>query len=241
MGLLSRLRMTLDTLAKSILAPAEDPRQAGGAAYERHLDLLQQIRLAQTQVSGAKRRLQSSAGRLRAKLPRLEAQARTALQGGDEGAARQFLHQRQASVVEIESLQRRAKDLADEESRLALAERQLAARLDAFQTERAAEVARYEARLRLGEALEQVSENLGNLGLALPGSLEAPSFADEDAFALDRLNGLLEATGLDAVEAAVQQFEAEQQVEEQIRAFKADLANPTPGATPHDRRIQAEP
>ena len=56
MGLLTQLRVTLDTLAKSILAPAEDPRQAVGAAYERHLDLLQQIRLAQTQVSQAKRR-----------------------------------------------------------------------------------------------------------------------------------------------------------------------------------------
>lgn len=222
MGLLSNLRMTLDSLAKSVLAPAEDPRENAGGAYQRQLDLMEQIRLALVQVAQARRRLQSSAARLRSRLSGYQEQARTALAAGQDDLARQVLHRRHLAAAEVDALQGRIARLIQEEARLAQAEQQLAVRLDAFQTEREIDQARSDARARIGDVLEQVSNDLARLGLTLAQTRRGAGLEDIDE-SFDLLDGILEATGPDASEGSLRRMEAEEQVEAELAALRMDL------------------
>ena len=175
MGFWTRLKVLLKARASSALTDAEDPRQVVDYAYVQQQELLVKLRRGLLDVATAKQQLQQQADKLSARVPRLEDQARRALQAGRQDLARFALERRRTALAEMEGLAAQIGDVGDEEDRLTRQERQLALRLEEFGTYREVIAARYnaaEAEVRVKEALTGVSGELAELGMAV-GRVEA--------------------------------------------------------------------
>src|SRR3954452_11217931 len=89
--MLRRLKFLLAARTASARDRAEDPGAALDFAYEKQMELLQQVRAGVTQVAAARNQLELQARRLEAQLVKLESEARQALSAGQEDAARRAL------------------------------------------------------------------------------------------------------------------------------------------------------
>ena len=229
MGLLSRLKVRVGAL----LAPAQDPRQAPRAGCEEQAELLQQVQDALADVSAAKLQLAAHTARLREALPGLEEQARQALAAGREDLARLTLQRRHAAALELRALEERVFEVAQEEQTLLLAERSLAARIEAFRARQEVASARYtaaEAQVRIAETLAGVSDGLAQLSGALERTEAKTQYLRARASTLE---GLLQpgldpglASPPDAVERELACLDADREVDAQLSTLKTQLALP---------------
>ena len=132
MSLWSRIRMLFKIKTNASLNQLEDPRQVFDYAYEQQHVILRQVRQGLVEVATSKRQLEQQVERLRARVPKTEAQAQQALAADREDLARLALQRKQTALVEIESLEEQLSGTEHEEQKLALAERQLSSRMDEF-------------------------------------------------------------------------------------------------------------
>src|SRR3954465_3633390 len=89
--MLRRLKFLLAARTRRARDRAEDPGAALDFAYEKQMELLQQVRAGVTQVAAARNQLELQTRRLEGQLVKLEAEARQALSAGNEEAARHAL------------------------------------------------------------------------------------------------------------------------------------------------------
>lgn len=202
MGLLTDIGGALTRLGRLMLAPAEDPRDAGSSPFEHQQDLLEQVRLARQQVGAARRRLQALIDRLASRSGAYQEQARAALAAGQDEAARGLLRQRRAVEAQIEALRNRVAVLSEEARTLGRADQQLSTLLEALRSEQEADTARYEVQRRVGGILDQMSASLGRLDAGLKQSPLGREPDELDLSALDRLTGMLEVTAQELPDAA---------------------------------------
>ena len=190
MSLWSRIRMLFNIKTHASLDRLEDPRQVFNYAYEQQHVILRQVRHGLVEVATSKRQLEQQVDRLRARVPKTEAQAQQARAAGREDLARLALQRKQTALVEIESLEEQLAGTEHEEQRLALAERQLSSRMEDFHTRKEAASARYtaaEAQVRVNEALTGISGDLADLSRALGRAEEKTRLMTARAGALDRV------------------------------------------------------
>src|SRR5690348_11699433 len=125
MGLWNRLKLLLGVKATSALDRAEDPREVLDYAYSQQQELLATLRRGLVDVATAKQQLEQQATKLQERIPRLDEQARRALQSGREDLARVALERRHAAAAEVDGLQNQLSEVGAEEDRLAAQERAL--------------------------------------------------------------------------------------------------------------------
>jgi phage shock protein A len=162
--------MVLRIKAHATLDAAEDPQQVMEYAFLHQQELLKKVKQGLLDVATSKQVLGQQANRLRTQVPRLEEQARQALNAGREDLARTALERKQTALTELDALDRQLAEVAAEEQKLMLVQRQLAARIEEFRTRRDATSARYaaaQAQVRVSEALTGVSGELAELGMAV--------------------------------------------------------------------------
>jgi len=231
MSLWSRIRMLFKIKSNASLNRLEDPRQVFDYAYEQQHVILRQVRQGLVEVATSKRQLEQQVDRLRARVPKTEAQAQQALSADREDLARLALQRKQTALVEIESLEEQLKGTEHEEQKLALAERQLSSRMDEFQTRKEAASARYtaaEAQVRVNEALTGISGDLADLSRALGRAEEKTRLMTARAGALDALidsgslGGLAFDTG-DPVGKELRQLTQHQAVEQELDNLKTEM------------------
>ncbi len=240
MSLWSRIRMFFKIKTNASLDRLEDPREVFDFAYEQQHVILRQVRQGLVEVATSKRQLEQQVDRLRARVPKTEAQAQHALAAGREDLARLSLQRKQTALAEIESLQEQLAGTEAEEERLALAERQLSSRMDEFLTRKEAASARYtaaEAQVRVNEALTGISGDLADLSRALGRAEEKTRRMTARAGALDALinagslGGLPLDTG-DPVGKELRQLTQGQAVESELDELKREIGQlPPPNGT----------
>ena len=229
--ILRRLILVLKVWINALLAPADDPRQVYALAYQRQQELLGKVRDAQMNLATTRRRLESQASEAGVKLPRLEEQARQALEAGREDQARFALHLRQAASEELKDLYSQVRELEREEGILALVEQRLASQIEAFFARQEALEARYsaaEAQVHISEALGGISEELSGLGLAVEQAEQRTELMQARLSAIDELVelGVLDIPGRPGRDGPVPQLAGHgdsQAVEEQLASLKRDL------------------
>jgi len=236
MNIWSRIRMLFKIKTNASLDRMEDPRQVFDYAYEQQHVILRQVRQGLVEVATSKHQLEQQVERLRARVPKTEAQAQHALTVGREDLARMALQRKQTALVEIESLEEQLSGTEAEEQRLTLAERQLASRMEDFLTRKEAASARYtaaEAQVRVNEALTGISGDLADLSRALGRAEEKTRRMTARAGALDALidsgslGGLPLDTG-DSVGKELRLLTQDQAVENELEVLKNEMGQLPP-------------
>ncbi|MGH8897744.1 MAG: PspA/IM30 family protein [Egibacteraceae bacterium] len=236
MGLARRLSMVFKSKANKLLDRAEDPRETLDYSYQRQLEMLVKVKRGVADVATSRKRVELQAQQLQAQGAKLHDQAKQALEAGREDLAKEALARRAAIQPQLEGLRAQHEQLQTEEAKLTLASSRLQAKVDAFRTRKETIKATYtaaEAQARIGEALSGISEEMGDVGLAVQRAEDRTAELQSRAGAIDELlaSGALEdVTGSsDPIQAELDKVTATVGVDAELARLKSEL---TAGAAP---------
>jgi phage shock protein A len=229
MGIWDRIVLFFKVKASADLDRIEDPREILDYSANQQEEFLQTVRSGLIDVATSKQQLVQQVSSMRTRIPKLEDQARKAVDANREDLARMALNRKQTALYELENLENQLTELDEEETRLAAAEQQIADRVASFRLQKEATKARYsaaEAQVRIGETIAGVSGDLGELSLALGRAEEKTNQMVARAKALDALTAAgsldgLALSGSDMIERELQQIAADKAIEQELTALIA--------------------
>ena len=235
MGLMQRLSDIFRSKASKALDRAEDPRETLDYSYQRQLELLQKVRRGVADVATSRKRLELQAQQLQQSAGKLEGQARQAVAAEREDLAREALRRRSGIGVELQELEAQHAQLDAEEAKLTEASRRLEAKVEAFRTKKETIKATYsaaEAQTKIGEAFSGISEEMGDVGMAVQRAEEKTLQMRARAGAIDELmaSGALEdaTRSSDPIQAELDRVAGDSMVDAELARLKAEL----PGGAP---------
>ena len=232
MGMMSRMATVVKSKMNRILDNAEDPRETLDYSYEKQLELLRNVKRGVVEMVTAKRRLELQASKVQANLTKLDSQARQALEAGREDLARLALERKQAAVMELQGLDQQIADMEIEQEKLTNSEKRLQAKVQAFRTKKEVIKAQYnaaQAQVRIGSALSGVSEEMGDVSLAIERAENKTENMRARAGAIDELAeaGVLDdpiGGSKDDISRELEKLTASTNVEAELAALKAGTA-----------------
>jgi phage shock protein A len=239
MGVMKRMSLIFNAKANKVLDRAEDPRETLDYSYTKQLELLQKVRRGVADVATSRKRLELQATQLQQQADKYDGQARAALAQGREDLAREALTRKSALTQQIADLQTQHAQLLAEEEKLTLASQRLQAKVDAFRTKKETIKATYtaaEAQTKIGEAFSGISEEMGDVGLAIQRAEDKTQSMQARAGAIDELvasGALSDPTGSpsDDIQLELDRMSSTSDVEAQLAALKGEIASaPAPAA-----------
>jgi phage shock protein A len=227
-----RFTMIFKSKANKALDRAEDPRETLDYSYEKQLELLQKVRRGVADVATSRKRLELQIGQLDQQSTKLETQAKAALGQGREDLAREALTRRSAVTVQLDDLHGQLAALQDQEEKLTQASQRLQAKVEAFRTKKETIKATYsaaEAQTKINEAFSGISEELGDVGLAIQRAEDKTQSMQARAGAIDELlasGALDDATGTtkDSITAELERMASTNEVEDTLAQMKAEIS-----------------
>ena len=237
MSVMKRLKMIFSAKASKALDRAEDPRETLDYSYQRQLEMLQKVRRGVADVATSRKRLELQQQQLQQQSDKLEGQSRQALAAGREDLAREALTRRSGLQQQLTDLSAQHAALQAEEEKLTLASQRLQAKVDAFRTRKETIKATYtaaEAQTKIGEAFSGISEEMGDVGLAIQRAEDKTAQMQARAGAIDELlaSGALEdhvGGSPDAIQAELDKLGADHSIEAELAQMKGELSA---GSTP---------
>ena len=235
MGLMRRFSYIFKAKANKALDKYEDPRETLDYSYERQLELLQKMRRGVADVATSRKRIELQAQQLQATSTKLEGQARQALAQGREDLAREALTRRAAIGSQLTDLQGQHDQLKAEEAKLVDASQRLQAKVESFRTRKETIKATYtaaEAQTRIGEALSGISEEMGDVGMAMQraedkvAQMQARGSAVDELMATGALDDLTASN--DRLQAELDRTAAGSDVDLELDRMRAELTGGTP-------------
>ena len=231
MGLWQRFTMIFKSKANKALDKAEDPRETLDYSYEKQLELLQKVRRGVADVATSRKRLELQIQGLAQQESKLDQQARAALAGGREDLAREALTRKSGLHQQIADLQEQLAGLQAQEDKLTAAAQQLQAKVESFRTKKETIKATYsaaEAQTKINEAFAGISDELGEVGLAMQRAEDKTAQMTARASAIDELvaSGALEdvtSGGKDNITRELERMASESDVNAQLEAMKKEL------------------
>ena len=230
MGMLSRMSTIVKSKMNRILDSAEDPNETLDFAYEKQLEMLRGVKRGVVDMVAAKRRIQQQATTVQANVDRLGEQAGQALNAGREDLARLALQRKQAAVIERQGLDEQIAGMEMEQEKLTAAEQRLSAKVTAFRTKKEIIKAQYtaaQAQVRIGSALSGLSEEMGDVSLAVERAETKTENLRSRAGAIDELAqlGVLDdfSGSQDPLSKELEAITSAQGVEDELAALKAGL------------------
>jgi phage shock protein A len=231
MSLMKRMSTIFRAKASKALDAAEDPRETLDYSYERQLELLQKVRRGVADVATSRKRLELQLTGLRQQADKLEGQGRQALAAGREDLAREALTRRSGVQQQISDLEAQHAQLQAEEEKLTLASQRLQAKVEAFRTRKETIKATYtaaQAQTQISEAVSGISEEMGDVGLAVQRAEDKTAQLQARAGALDELlaSGALDdlsGTSKDSLTAELDRIGAQNDVELELARLKGEI------------------
>ena len=199
MGIASRLALLFRAKANKAIDRAEDPRDVLDYSYQRQLEMLTQVRRGLADVATSGRRLDLQANQLQQSADKLHDQASQALEVGREDIAREALNRRAAALDQLAELGPQRESLRNDEQKLTLAAQRLQTKVESFRSRKETVKATYtaaEAQTRINESVAGISEEMGDVGLAMQRAEDKTAQMQARSQALD---GLLSSGALDDV------------------------------------------
>ena len=189
-GIFDRLKLIFSAKADKALNKMEDPRETLDYSYQRQLELLQKVRRGVADVATSRKRVELQANQLDAEMKKLTLQAQRALEMNREDLAREALTRKSALATQLDDLMTQHAQLQAEEEKLVRASNRLQAKVDAFRTRKETIKATYsaaEAQTRINEAFTGISEEMGDVGLAIQRAEDKTAQMQARAGAIDEL------------------------------------------------------
>ncbi len=242
MGMFARMSTIVKSKMNRILDSAEDPRETLDYSYEQQREMLQNVKRGVVEMVSAKRRIQQQATKVQENITRLDQQARQAVEVDREDLARLALQRKQTALIELQGLDEQISGMELEQEKLTLAEQRLRAKVEAFRTKKEIIKAQYsaaQAQVRIGSALSGLSEEMGDISMAIERAENKTDQMRATAGAIDELasSGVLEDfTGReDDIGRQLAQLSASQNVDDELAALKSGLPSGPNRALPEGR------
>lgn len=237
MGMLSRMSTVVKAKMNRLIDNAEDPKETLDYAYEKQLEMLRDVKRGVVEMVTAKRRLELQAKKARENVSKLDDQARKALGMGREDLARVALERKQTALAELDGLDQQIVDMEQEQEKLTAAEQRIQAKVHAFRNRKEVIKAQYsaaQAQVRIGSALSGLSEEMGDVSLAVERaehkteSMKARAGAIDELAEAGVLNDSLGGGGQDDIDRELNKLAASASVESELAALKASTDTTTP-------------
>lgn len=233
MGLWQRFTMIFKAKASKALDKAEDPRETLDYSYEKQLELLQKVRRGVADVATSRKRIELQITNLAKQADKLQTQAKAALGAGREDLAREALTRKSGLQQQVADLTEQLAQLQDQEEKLIQASQQLQARVDAFRTRKETIKATYtaaEAQTKVSEAVTGISDELGDVGLAVQRAEDKTAQMQARAGAIDELvaSGALDdvsGTSKDSLTLELERMASSSQVDDDLAALRAEIGS----------------
>jgi phage shock protein A len=236
MGVMKRVTMVFRAKANKALDRMEDPRETLDYSYQTQLELLQKVRRGVADVATSRKRVELQVNTLQQNAAKLDRQARDSLAAGREDLAREALTRKAGLLTQLGDLQTQYASLQGEEEKLTMASQRLQAKVDAFRTRKETIKATYtaaEAQTRINEAFTGISEEMGDVGLAIQRAEDKTAQMQARAGAIDELmaSGALDdmvSGPHDDIQAELDRMGAGHGVDHELEQMKAELAQSAP-------------
>jgi phage shock protein A len=236
MGVMKRVTMVFRAKANKALDRMEDPRETLDYSYQTQLELLQKVRRGVADVATSRKRVELQINQLQQQSTKLERQARDSLGAGREDLAREALTRKAGLQTQLDDLQGNYEQLQKEEEQLGQAAQRLQTKVDAFRTRKETIKATYtaaEAQTRINEAFAGISEEMGDVGMAIQRAEDKTAQMRARAGALDELmaSGALEdmvGGPHDDIQAELDRMGAGQGVDRELERMKLEIAQGSP-------------
>ena len=232
MGVLSRMSTVVKSKMNRILDNAEDPRETLDFAYEKQMEMLKKVKRGVVEMVTTKRRIEQQASKVRENILMLDKQASQALNADREDLARVALQRKQASLIELEGLDEQISNLELEQQKLTHSEQRLQAKVQAFRTKKEITKAQYnaaQAQVKIGAALSGLSEEMGDVSIAIERAESKTENMRAKAGAIDELAeaGVLDdfSGRDDPVGSELAQLTADQNVEDELATLRKSLTS----------------
>ncbi len=237
MSLMKRISTVFRAKANSALDKAEDPRETLDYSYQRQLEMLTKVRRGVADVATSRKRVELQMNQLQGQADKLTAQAQKAIDVGREDLAREALTRKSGLTGQISDLQAQHAQLQGEEEKLTLAAQRLQAKVESFRTRKETIKATYtaaEAQTRINEAFSGISEEMGDVGMAIQRAEDKTQQMQARAGAVDELiasGALDDASSLsrgDDISRELEAMSSGADVEAELAALKGGGASATP-------------
>ena len=231
MSVMKRVSLIFKSKANRALDRMEDPRETLDYSYQRQLEMLQKVRRGVADVATSRKRLELQMNQINQQSGKLEKQAKDALGAGREDLAREALSRRQGAQSQLSDLQAQYAQLQGEEEKLTLASQRLQTKVDTFRTRKETIKATYtaaEAQTRINEAFSGISEEMGDVGMAIQRAEDKTAQMQARAGAIDELlaSGALEdasGTPRDDIQAELDRMGAGGSIDLELERLKGEL------------------
>ena len=197
-GLMARLSLIFKAKFSKALDRAENPNETLDYSYEEQLRQLQNVKRGIADVTTAKKRLEMQYTSMQQQVEKLDGQARQALAAGREDLAREALTRKAAVEAQLETIMQQGQQLEAQQQKLVDGEKTLAAKIEAFRSQKEVIKAQYsaaEAQVRIGEAATGIGEQMADVGLAVQRAKDKTEQMQARASAIDELTAVRLARG----------------------------------------------
>jgi phage shock protein A len=231
MSVMKRVSLIFKAKANKALDKYEDPRETLDYSYQRQLEMLTQVRRGVADVATSRKRVELQMNSLRQQQKKLEGQAKQALGVGREDLARDALGRKAAVQSQLDDLESQYHNLQADEEKLTMASQRLQAKVDAFRMQKETIKATYtaaEAQSRIGEAISGISEEMGDVGMAVQRAQDKTAQMQARAGAIDELmaSGALEdvtGTQRDDIQTELDRMRGGHDVDLELERLKGEI------------------
>ena len=231
-GVMKRMSLIFKSKANKALDKYEDPRETLDYSYQKQMELLQKVRRGVADVATSRKRVELQMKKLQQEGDKLESQARRALELGREDLAREALTRRANISAQIGDLNTQYESLQGQEENLVRQSKALESKVEAFRTQKETIKATYtaaQAQAQIGEAFSGISEEMGDVGMAIQRAQDKTAQLQARASAVDELmasGALDDPTGMtkDDITRQLEQLSAGGAVDDQLAKMKLELS-----------------
>ena len=229
MSLMKRISMIFRAKANAAIDRAEDPRETLDYSYQRQMEMLTKVRRGVADVATSRKRVELQVNQLQTQSTKLTEQAQKALSMGREDLAREALTRKSALTQQMGDLQAQHAQLQGEEEKLTLASQRLQAKVESFRTRKETIKATYtaaEAQTRINEAFSGISEEMGDVGMAIQRAedktlqMQARAGAVDELIAVGALEDASSVNRGDDISRELEQMSSDADVEAELAALK---------------------
>jgi phage shock protein A len=161
---------------------------------------------------------------------KLDGQARDALKANREDLAREALTRKAAVEAQLQDIMTQGQQLEAQQQKLIEGEKTLAAKVEAFRTQKEVIKAQYsaaEAQVRISEAASGIGDHMQDVGLAIERAKDKTQQMQARANAVDELAsaGAFDdfTSSSDDIDRQLQQISQSSQVDDELAKMKAEL------------------
>jgi phage shock protein A len=189
-------------------------------------------------VATARKRIELQAQGLQKQADKLQGQAKSALQQGNEDLAREALSRRAALGEQLTELQTQHVQITEQEQKLVATSQALQSRVEQFRTQKETLKATYtaaEAQTKVGEAVSGISTSAKDAGATMQRAQDKIASMQARAGAIDELlaSGALEdlSTPVDDIQKELDKVSSTNQVDNDLAALKVELGTGAGGGS----------